>query len=228
MTTTLLGISQDPSERKTYKLFFRDDFEKLDASTVPKAIGTTASTAEVTFNYGTQGTVTPFEGRSMLKIADADAKTEYVKYQFGQLAGKVAINVKVWYDGNTDIFGALLDWYNKVSHYRLGIRYSLADTRWEYMDDTAGGATYAAITGATETIATGTWYEFTLVVDPENGKYVKLITMNGEYDLTALSPFYEADAATLGSTLVTVGGTVDDNADPIYLDDLRIYTNAQE
>ena len=215
-------LRTDPSERPGWKLVFRDDFEKVDdANSIPKVIGTTAAAGEITLDYGTQGTIAPYNGRSCLKVQDADATSQTIYYKIGKLAdGKIAINLKWFKNSDTAAYEIILEHHDKTTKETYKVKFLESGMKWQYW--TSAGA-YADITGGAEDIADGTWNEATIILDLTNIKYDRLIT-NGLDVFVNLSAQTAADAATEGNSKFIFGATTGANDKAAYQDDFRIYT----
>lgn len=212
-----IEASRDPSERKEFTLLFRDDFE----DTTPKAIGVAASTAEVTHNSGTQGTVMPYEGAKMLKVADTGGTNQMVEYLFGPM-GNDRVTLDCWFFVDATANNQLLEvWDFDGTDLQYFSVKQVNGTGFQYYNSVGA---YETISGSIASLFIGTWNHIRMTCDLKNGEYL-YATINGtRYDLSpyACNTSASANAPHLA---VRAGHITNANGNPGYIDDFRVYTD---
>lgn len=215
-------LSKASDERTVDRLFFRDDYE----TATPACIGVAATTAEITHDSGTQGTVTPFEGAKMLRVSDVSHVTQQVYYQFGQMKdGKIAVEVRWWKDADTADMVIKIEHHDKVTIDEYGIRFLESGMKWQYFNS---AGSYADLTGGGEDIADGTWNYLRLTIDIKNNKYVRLETGVLNVAMGTLAGDTTADVVNEGKTKIIFGANTAAADDDAYYDDFRVYDKVEE
>lgn len=168
----------------------------------------------------------PKIGGFSMKLVPGDAALDFMnayRYMVYPKAGRLGLELSFTVNASTHYIRFLFHIYDGVNLSQAGIEYDHANTRLRYRD--SGGEWQVEDSDLELSTLEVLFHTIKLVVDTENGKYLRLILDSLTYNLSA----YDLDAdtdPTVAHLYLEVQNVAADTSQPaIYVDDVIVTQN---